>query len=99
MAVKALVEGTSGDFDYELVRILPTRLTKAAFLLWDSLPPAIQADYAKVKEKLQEAFGQRLFLDCFRASLSARLRAPGESLEVYEQASSRGIPRLRRYRS
>ena len=38
VAVKALVGGTGGDYDYELVRILPTRLTKAAFLLWDSLP-------------------------------------------------------------
>ncbi|XP_061765808.1 uncharacterized protein LOC133558442 [Nerophis ophidion] len=83
VAVKALVGGTGSNFDYELVRILPTRLTNAAFLLWDSLPTAVQADYDQVKEKLQEAFGQKRFLDCFRANISARLRAPGESLEVY----------------
>lgn len=83
VAVKALVGGTVGEYDYELVRILPTRLTKAAFLLWDSLPTAVQADYTAVKERLQEAFGQRHFMDCFRANLSARPRAPGESLDVY----------------
>lgn len=83
VAVRALVGGTSDDYDFELVRILPTRLTKAAFLLWDSLPAAVQADYPAVKEKLLEAFGQRHFLDCFRANLSARPRAPGESLDVY----------------
>lgn len=83
VAVSALVGGTGRDYDYELVRILPTRLTKAAFLLWDSLPSTVQADYTAVKEKLQEAFGQRHFLDCFRANLSARLRTPGESLDVY----------------
>lgn len=51
--------------------------------MWDSLPASVQADYATVREKLQEAFGQRHFLDCFRANLSARLRAQGESLDVY----------------
>lgn len=83
VAVRALVGGTGGDYDHELVRILPTRLTKAAFVLWDSLPAAIQNDYTGVKEKLLEAFGQRHYLDCFRANLSARPRAPGESLDVY----------------
>ena len=38
VAVMALVGGTEGDYDFEVVRILPTRLTKAAFLLWDSQP-------------------------------------------------------------
>lgn len=75
VAVKALVGGVGGDCDYELA--------KAAFLLWDSLPAAVQADYSAVKERLQEAFGQRHFLDCFRANLSARPRASGESLELY----------------
>ena len=75
--------GTESDYDFEVVRILPTCLTKAAFLLWDSLPAAVQADYNAVKERLQEAFGQKHFLDCFRANIAARLRAPGESLDVY----------------
>lgn len=83
VAVKTLVGGVGGDCDYELVRILPTRLTKAAFLLLDSLPAAVQADYSAVKERLQEAFGQRHFLDCFWANLSARPRASDESLELY----------------
>ena len=83
VAVRALVAGTGSDYEYELARILPTRLSKAAFLLWDSLPAVVQADYSSVKGKLQEAFGQRHFLDCFRANLAARRRAPGESLDVY----------------
>lgn len=83
VAVRALVGGAGGDYDHELVRLLPTRLTRSAFLLWDSLPAGVQADYPAAKEKLLEAFGQRYFLDCFRANLSARPRAPGESLDVY----------------
>lgn len=65
VAIRALVGGTGGDYDNELVRILPTRLTEAAFLLWDSLPAVIQGNYTIVKEKLQEVFRQRHFLDCF----------------------------------
>ena len=83
VAVRALVGGTRGDPDYELARLLPTRLTKAAFLLWDSLPAVVQDDYPAVKERLLEAFGQRHFLDCFRANISAHSRAPGQSLDVY----------------
>lgn len=99
VAVRALVAGNGSDYDYELARLLPTRLSKAAFLLWDSLPAAVfffsfrlfpsgvatavQADYSAVKEKLQEAFRQRPFLDSFRANHAARRRASGESLEVY----------------
>lgn len=83
VAVRALVAGNGSDYDYERARLLPTRLSKGAFLLWDSLPAAVQADYSAVKEKLQEAFRQRPFLDSFRANLAARRRASGESLEVY----------------
>jgi hypothetical protein len=63
--VKALVGGTEGDYDFEEVRILQTGQTKAAFLLWDSLP-AVQSNYIAVTESMQEAFGQKHFLDCFR---------------------------------
>ena len=90
VAVQALVGGSTGsDYNFELIRLLPTRLTNAAFLLWDSLPKAVQEDYDKVKEKLQEAFGRKHFLERFRANLSARPRAPGESLEVYAAEISR----------
>ncbi|KAK7922816.1 hypothetical protein WMY93_009718 [Mugilogobius chulae] len=82
VAVQATVGGDV-DVDAELVRILPTRLSKAAFLLWDSLSDRVKRDYAAVKEKLGGAFGQRQFMDRFRANLSARPRAAGESLEVY----------------
>lgn len=90
VAVRALTEddGTA-SYNYELARILPTRLTSAAFLLWDSLPGAVQSDYTAVKDKLKEAFGQRQFMDRFRATLSARPRAPRESLEVYAAEISR----------
>ncbi|KAK3568728.1 hypothetical protein QTP86_014757, partial [Hemibagrus guttatus] len=90
VAVRAITEGDSAaSVNYELVRILPTRFAGAAFLLWDSLPATVQGDYNTVKEKLKEAFGQRQFMDRFRASLSARPRAPRESLEVYAAEVSR----------
>ncbi len=90
VAVRALTEGDgAGSYNYELARILPTRLSNAAFLLWDSLPNTVQADYTAAKERLKEAFGQRQFMDRFRASLSARPRAPRESLEVYAAEISR----------
>jgi len=84
VAVRALVEGDGETtLQYELVRILPTRLSRAAFLLWDNLPAAVQSDYTAVKERLKEAFGRKQFLDRFRANLSARPRAAHESLVVY----------------
>lgn len=90
VAVRALTEDDNGvSYSYELARILPTRLSNAAFLLWDSLPGAVQADYTAAKEKLKEAFGQRQLMDRFRASLSARPRAPRESLEVFAAEMSR----------
>ncbi|XP_035995289.1 tetratricopeptide repeat protein 21B-like isoform X2 [Fundulus heteroclitus] len=42
-----------------------------------------------VKERPGAAFGQRQLMDRFRASLTARARAPGESLEVYAADVSR----------
>lgn len=87
VAVRATVGG--GDCSGELVRILPTRLSMSAFLLWDSLPDTVKLDYAAVKERLGVAFGQRQFMDRFRASLSARVCAPGESLEVITADVSR----------
>ncbi|KAK3506251.1 hypothetical protein QTP70_033602, partial [Hemibagrus guttatus] len=90
VAVRAITEGDDvASVNYELVRILPTRLAGAAFLLWDSLPATVQGDYNTVKERLKEAFGQRQFMDRFRASLSARPCAPRESLEVYAAEVSR----------
>lgn len=77
--MRALVRGTGVDYDYELVRILPTWLTKAAFLLWDSLPADIQGDYTIVKDKLLEAFGQ------------AHPPAPRESLDVYSADISKFV--------
>ncbi|KAM3623996.1 uncharacterized protein V6R79_017818 [Siganus canaliculatus] len=88
VAVRATT-GEAGDADGELVRILPTRLCKSAFLLWDSLSDAVKNDYAAVKEKMGSAFGQRQLMDRFRANSSARSRAPRESLEVYAADLSR----------
>lgn len=51
VAVGALTEGDSAaSYNYELARILPTRLSSGAFLLWDSLPHTVQADYTATKE-------------------------------------------------
>ena len=80
---RALTDGDNYDYHYELVRILPTRLNKAVFLLWDSLLEAVQTDYIAVKDRLKEAFGHKQFMDRFRASLSTRPGMPQESLEVY----------------
>ena len=88
VAVGATAGGGHGCTE-ELVRILPTRLGKSAFLLWDSLSDATKSDYAAIKERLGAAFGQRQLMDRFRASLSARVRASGESLEVYAADVSR----------
>ncbi|RVE68762.1 hypothetical protein OJAV_G00094580 [Oryzias javanicus] len=80
--------GAGGCRD-ELARILPTRLSGAAFLLWDSLPDSVKSDYEVTKEKLGAAFGQRQALERFKTSLSARTRAAGESLQVFAADVSR----------
>ncbi len=41
------------DYGGEMVRILLTRLSKLAFLLWDNLPDTVRSDYFAVKEKLE----------------------------------------------
>lgn len=90
VSVRALTDGSgAASYNYELTRILPTRLSDAAFSLWDSLSDAVKSDYDAVKEKLKEAFGRRQFMERFRASLSARPRAARESLEVYAAEISR----------
>ena len=81
--------GGSAVFRAALLDLLPTRLDGAAFLLWDSLPVDIQFDYARVKEKLQDAFGQKQFLFYFRSCVNARPRQENESLEVYAADISR----------
>ncbi len=87
VAVRALTEGDgAGSYNYELDS---TDAAEQRFLLWDSLPHTVQADYTAAKERLKEAFGQLQFMDRFRASLSARPRAPRESLEVYAAEISR----------
>lgn len=45
---------TARQFNYELVRILPTCLASAAFHLWESLPATVQSDHKTVKEILKE---------------------------------------------
>ncbi|XP_024122024.1 uncharacterized protein LOC112142718 [Oryzias melastigma] len=81
--------GSGEACEDELARILPTQLSSAAFLLWDSLTDLAKADYNTAKEKLGAAFGQRQALERFRTSLSARTRAAGESLQVYAADVSR----------
>ena len=89
-AVRAQTRGTrGGSYTATLVNLLPTRLDGAAFLLWDSLSADIQCDYSRVKEKLQEAFGQKQFLLYFQTCVSARPRQGNESLEVYAADISR----------
>ena len=89
-AVRAQTKGTRGrSYTAALLNLLPTRLDGAAFLLWDTLPPDVQCDYERVKEKLKDAFGQKQFLLYFQTCISARPRQPNESLEVYAADVSR----------
>eukprot|EP00064_Thunnus_orientalis_P012278 superscaffoldBa00001867_g12313 len=74
--------GSGSNCSGELVKILPNRLSKSAFLLSDSLPAAVKSDYCAVKERLRVVFGQIGLMDHFRTSLSACVNAPVESLEV-----------------
>ena len=73
--------GIGSDCKGELARILPTRLSKPPFLLWDCLLEVVNQIIILIK-RLGAVFGQKQLKDRFRASLSARVRAPGESLEV-----------------
>lgn len=57
----------------ELVRILPTHLNNAAFLLWDSLPATVQTG---CERKIQRGFWAE-------TSPSTRPGALRESLEAY----------------
>lgn len=89
-AVGAQARGSgSGSYAAALLNLLPTRLDGPAFLLWDSLTPGIKYDYASVKEKLQEAFGQKQFILYFQTCVAARPRQPNESLEIYAADISR----------
>lgn len=76
---------TSPDADLSTVMasVLPTRLSDAAFLYWDSLSSTTQRDYDSVKEKLREGFGPKYSLPFFQTHVNARPRKPGESLDVY----------------
>ena len=86
----AQTRGSMGrSFAATLAAVLPTRLDGAAFLLWDSLPPSVQCDFVSVKEKLNEAFGQKQFLLYFQTCVSARPRQANESLELYAADISR----------
>ena len=57
--------------------------------MWDTLPPNVQSDYERVKEKLKDAFGQKQFLLYIQTCISVRPRQPIESLEVYAADVSR----------
>uniref|UniRef100_A0AAV2J093 Retrotransposon gag domain-containing protein n=1 Tax=Knipowitschia caucasica TaxID=637954 RepID=A0AAV2J093_KNICA len=88
-AVRAQTRGDGRSYAASLTALLPTRLDGAAFLLWDSLPSSVQCDFERVKEKLNEAFGQKQFLLYFQTCVSARPRGASESLELYAADLSR----------
>ncbi|CAL9691070.1 unnamed protein product [Knipowitschia caucasica] len=88
-AVHAQTRGDGRSYAASLSALLPTRLDGAAFLLWDSLPSSVQCDFDRVKEKLNEAFGQKQFLLYFQTCVSACPRGASESLELYAADLSR----------
>ena len=67
----------------KLSAILPSRLSGAAFTVWESLPPSDQQDFSLAKKKLTSVFGRKNFLTTFQSCINARPRGPSESIEVY----------------
>lgn len=65
----------------ELTSILPAKLIGAAFNFGDSLADDVKEDYEKVKKKLRNTFGKRLFILDFQVNTKVRPRIPGEPLE------------------
>ncbi len=63
--------------------LLPAKLTGPAFAYWQSLSPAIKANYELTKTSLSAVFGRATFLATFQTYLNARPRKPQEPLEVY----------------
>lgn len=82
VAVRAF-HSPGADVEGVLAAVLPTRLADAAFLYWDTLPPATQDNYALVKKHLLDVFGPKHTLPFFQTYVNARPRRQGESLEVY----------------
>lgn len=64
-------------------KLLPAKLTGPAFAYWQSLSPAVKADYDLTKASLSAVFGHATFLATFQMYLNARPRKPQEPLEVY----------------
>lgn len=64
-------------------KLLPAKLTGPAFAYWQSLSPAVKADYDLTKASLSAVFGRATFLATFQTYLNARPRKPQEPLEVY----------------
>lgn len=64
-----------------LASVLPTRLSDAAFLYWNSLPTSVKTSYNAVKDRLRHVFGLQHSLPFFQTP--ARPHKIGESLEVY----------------
>lgn len=82
VAVRAITpQGT--DLMNMLSSVLPTRLSDAAFLYWDSLPTPVKTNYNTVTERLKHVFGLQQSLPYFQTHVNARPRKIGESLEVF----------------
>lgn len=73
------VSATSPD----KAKLLPAKLTGPAFAYWQSLSPAVKANYDLTKASLGAVFGRATFLATFQTYLNARPRKPQEPLEVY----------------
>ena len=71
------------DLSRVLASVLPTCLSDAAFLYWDSLSPSVRQNYSQAKDKLRNVFGSKYTLPFFQTHVNARPRKPGESLDVY----------------
>lgn len=71
VAVQAMTpQGT--DMMNMLASVLPTRLSDAAFLYWDSLPNSVKTSYNTVKDRLRHVFGLQHSLPFFQTHVNAR---------------------------
>ena len=72
-----------GDVNERLRSLVPHKLSNTAYEVYASLAPATQGDYQLLKHEMCQVFNNDAFLRLFRDSLTARVRAPNEHIEVF----------------
>ena len=71
------------EFGQRMCAIIPVRLSGPADKVYQSLPEGVRNNYQQLRTELSRIFNNEQFLRKFRDSLTARVRAPKENIEVY----------------